>query len=87
MSPPPKAFILKIKTLQIRVCQSYRKGYEGVNDTLNLVVARMERWGISNLNTGVQFLGRERNSHYYFHFAMFKSCRTIIYWFGSSDSL
>jgi hypothetical protein len=67
MSSPPKAFILKIKTPQIRVCHSYWKGYEGVNDTLNLVVARMERWGISNLNTGVQFLGRERNSHYYLH--------------------
>lgn len=35
-------FILKFKTRQIKVCQSCRKDYEGVNDTMGLVVAHAE---------------------------------------------
>ena len=34
-----KSFTLKLKTKQIKVCQSCRKDYEGENDTLGLVVA------------------------------------------------
>ena len=63
----PKPFTLKLKTKQIRICQSCRKDYEGANDTLGLVVARAERRLVSNLSTGVQFLGRESNSHYHAH--------------------
>ena len=35
----PRSFVLKVKTPQIRVCQSCR---QGENDTLNLVVARLK---------------------------------------------
>ena len=58
-------FVLKLKTKQMRVCQACRKDYEGVNDTMQLVVARAERRIVTNLTTGVQFLGREGNSHYH----------------------
>ena len=58
-------FMLKFKTNLIKICQSCRKGYEGVDDTMGLVVARAERRMISNVVTGVQFLGRESNSHYH----------------------
>ena len=57
-------FILKFKTNLIKVCQSCRNNYEGLNDTMGLV-ARAERPMISNVVTGVQFLGRESNSHYH----------------------
>ena len=62
-----KPFVLKLKTKQIHICQSCRKDYDGANDTLGLVVARAERRLVSNLTTGVQFLGRESNSHYHAH--------------------
>ena len=68
----PKPFVLKLKTKQIRICQSCRKDYDGANDTLGLVVARAEGRLVSNFATGVQFLGRESNSHYHAH----KSCLT-----------
>ena len=51
-----KPFVLKLKTNHIKICQSCRKNYDGVNDTLGLVVARAERRLISNIATGVQFL-------------------------------
>ena len=50
-----KPFVLKLKTNQIKVCQSCRKNYDGPNDTLGLVVAHAERCLISNIATGVQF--------------------------------
>ena len=59
-----KPFILMIK---ICVCQSCRKNYDGINDTLGLVVARAEQRLVSNLSTGVQFLERASNSHYHAH--------------------
>jgi len=61
-----KPFVLKLKTKQVRICQSCRKNYDGPNDTLGLVVARAERRLVSNLVTGLQFLGKESNSHYHF---------------------
>ncbi len=64
-------FILKFKTQQIKVCQACRKDYDGVNDTMGLVVARAERRIISNLATGVQFM-RESNSHYHAHMSCLK---------------
>ena len=67
-----KPFVLKFKTNQIKICQSCRKNFDGTNDTLGLVVARAERRLISNMTTGVQFLGKESNSHYHLH----KSCLT-----------
>jgi hypothetical protein len=39
-SEKQKPFVLKLRTKQIRVCQSCRKDYYGANDTLGLVVAR-----------------------------------------------
>ena len=51
----PKLFVLKLKTKQIRICQSCRKDYDGANDTLGLVVARAERQLVSNLATGCTF--------------------------------
>lgn len=60
-------FILKFKTNQIKICQACRQNYEGENDTLGLVVAHAERRMVSNLATGMQFLGRESNSHYHAH--------------------
>jgi len=62
-----KPFVLKLKTNQIKVCQSCRKNYDGPNDTLGLVVAHAERRLICNLATGAQFLGKESNSHYHLH--------------------
>ena len=50
VTPTCRSFVLKVKTPQIRVCQSCRQSYEGENDTLNLVVARLERQVISNLS-------------------------------------
>ena len=63
--PVANPFMLKFKTNSIKVCQAYRKGYDGLNDTMGLVVDRAERRMISNVTTGVQFLGRESNSHYH----------------------
>jgi hypothetical protein len=63
--PPSKPFILKFKTNLIKICQSCRKGFDGNNDTLGLVVSRMERRLISNMSTGVNYFGRESNSHYH----------------------
>jgi hypothetical protein len=60
-----KPFTLKLKSKQIKVCQSCRKDYEGENDTLGLVIAHPERKLISNPVTGVQFWGKESNSHYH----------------------
>lgn len=60
-----KPFTLKLKTKQIKVCQSCRKDFEGENDTLGLVFAHPERKIISNPLTGAQFLGKESNSHYH----------------------
>ena len=68
-----KPFVLKLKTNQIKVCQSCRKNYDGPNDTLGLVVARAERRLISNLATGVQFLGKESNSRYHLYLPCLKS--------------
>ena len=68
-----KPFVLKLKTNQIKVCQSCRKNYDGPNDTLGLVVAHAERRLISNLATGVQFLGKESNSHYHLYLPCLKS--------------
>ena len=65
--PSREPFVFKFKTKQIRICQSCRKGYDGSKDTLDLVVARAERRLVSNLATGVQFLGKESNSHYHAH--------------------
>ena len=48
----PKPFFLKIKTNQVRICQSCRKDYSGPNDTMGLVVARAEKRLVSNLSTG-----------------------------------
>ena len=67
----PKPFFLKIKTNQVRICQSCRKDYSGPNDTMGLV-ARAERRLVSNLSTGAQFLGRESNSHYHLHTSCLK---------------
>ena len=63
--PHGNPFMLKFKINLIKICQSCRNGYEGLNDTMGLVVARAERRMISNVVTGVQFLGRESNSHYH----------------------
>ena len=60
-----KPFVLKFLTKQIKVCQSCRDNYEGTNDTLGLLVARAERRLIINQSTGLQFLGKESNSHYH----------------------
>ena len=60
-------FMLKFKMKQIKVCQACHKNYEGTNDTMGLVVARMERRMVSNLITGAQLLGKETNSHYHAH--------------------
>ena len=59
--------MLKRKANNIWICQSCRKDYNGSNDTLELVVLRAERRLVSNLATGVQFLGKESNSHYHAH--------------------
>jgi len=63
----PKPFVLKLKAKNIRICQSCCKDYDGSNDTLGLVVSRAERRLVSNLATGVHFLGKESNSHYHAH--------------------
>jgi len=68
-----KPFVLKMKTKQIRICQSCRKDFDGPNDTMGLVVARAERKLLSNLATGVQFLGKESNSHYHLHLMCLKA--------------
>ena len=60
-------FTLKLKTNLIKICQACRKGFNGTNDTLGLVFARPERRIVSNVATGVSFLGRESNSHYHLH--------------------
>ena len=67
-----KPFILKFKNNSIKVCQSCRRNYEGPNDTMGLLVAHAERRLMSNLATGVQFLGRESNSHYHLHISCIK---------------
>ena len=36
-------FILKFKTKQIKICQACQKNYDGLNETLGLVVAHTER--------------------------------------------
>ena len=67
-----KPFTLKLKTKQIRIFQACRIDYDSANDTLGLVVARAERRLVLNLLTGVQFLGRENNSHYHAHMSCLK---------------
>ena len=67
-----KPFVLKLKTNQIKVCQSCRQNYDGPNDTMGLVVAHAERRLVSNLSNGTQFLGRESNSHYHLHLLCLK---------------
>lgn len=42
-----------MKTNHIKVCQSCHKNYNGLNDTLELVVAHAERHLIRDLATGV----------------------------------
>ena len=59
--------MLKLKAKNIRICQSCRKDYDGSNDTLGLVVSRAEQRLVPNLATGVQFMGKESNSHYHAH--------------------
>ena len=61
-----KPFVLKMKTNQIRVCQSCREDYNGLNDTMGLFVAGGKRRLVSNL-TGTEYLGHESNSHYHLH--------------------
>ena len=53
----PKPFVLKLKTKNIRICQSCRKDYDGSNDTLGLVVpcylfggASRSTWLLNELN-------------------------------------
>ena len=65
-------FVLKFKTNLLKVCQSCRKNYDGVNDTMGLVAARAERKVIYNTTTGAQFLSRESNSHYHVHIRCLK---------------
>lgn len=57
-----KPFVLKMKTNQIRVCQSCREDYNGLNDTMGLLVARAKGRLVSNLLTGTEILGHEGNS-------------------------
>ena len=71
-----KPFTLKLRTKQIKICQSCRKDYEGENDTLGLVVARPERKWISNPVTGAQFWGKESNSHYHAHVMCLKKAES-----------
>lgn len=66
-------FILKKRTNLMKICQACRKGYDGNNDTLGLVVARLERRMISNMSTGIQFLGKASNSHYHCHMNCLKA--------------
>lgn len=40
---------------------------------MGLVVARAERRLVSNLSTGIQFLGRESNSHYHLRLSCLKT--------------
>ena len=40
---------------------------------MGLVVAHAERWLVSNLATGAQFLGKESNSHYHLHIMCLKA--------------
>ena len=40
---------------------------------MGLVVARAERRLVSYLATGIQFLGKESNSHYHLHMACLKA--------------
>ena len=73
-----KPFTLKLRTKQIKICQSCRKDYEGENDTLGLVVAHLERKLITNPTTGIQFWGRESNSHYHANvMCLKKMCATF----------
>ena len=58
-------FVLKFKTRLLKVCQACRKSYDGVNDTMGLVVSRAERKVVLNTTTGTSFHGRESNSHYH----------------------
>ena len=69
-------FTLKLRTKQIKICQSCRKDYEGENDTLGLVVAHPERKWISNPVTGAQFWGKESNSHYHAHVMCLKKAES-----------
>ena len=69
-------FILKFKTKQIKICQACQKNYDGLNETLGLVVAHTERWIVSNLATGTQFLGRDSNSHYHAHMTCLKMVKS-----------
>ena len=62
---PNKPFTLKFKSARVKVCQSCRKSFDDPNDTMGLVVARAERRLVSNISTGLQFLGKESNSHYH----------------------
>ena len=57
-----KPFVFKLKTKQIRICQSCRKDYDGTNDTLGLVVARAERrlHGVKPCNRGAIFRERKQ---------------------------
>ena len=57
-------FTLKILTNKIKVCQSCRGNYCDDN-TMNLVVSRLERKELSDLSTGNKILTRESNSHYH----------------------
>ena len=65
MTGNTKPFVLKFLTKQIKVCQACRNNYEGANNTLGMVVARSERKLILNQSTGMQFWGKESNSHYH----------------------
>jgi len=60
-----KPFTIKLRTKQIKICQSCCKDYEVENDTLGLVVANPERKWISSPVTGAQFWGKESSSHYH----------------------
>ena len=72
-----KPFVLKLKTNQIKICQSCQKNYDGPNDTMGLVVAHAERHLVSNLSTGTQSLGRESNSHYHLHLLCLKKADSL----------
>jgi len=69
LQPAVNPFILKFKTNLIRVCQSCRQNF---SPSVQLVVARAERRLVQNTTTGINFLGRESNSHYHVQLACLK---------------
>lgn len=77
-----KPFVLKMKTNQIRVCQSCREDYNGLDDTMGLFVAGGKRRLVSNL-TGTEYLGHESNSSLSFTHGV-PACSAFMKWRASS---